>query len=400
MTVSKNPTRIFNKFFRIGRYIVPEFLRELKILIPWIIKHLRNITSLTILLKAFFDSARIRRLELKNGLIVPPFLIISITSQCNLRCAGCYAEATGGVCDSKQNESLDLNQWREIIQEGKELGIFGYIVAGGEPFLIPNLLQIMEEFKDRFFLIFTNGTLLKDQDFDRLKQLKNTIILVSLEGNQGLTDLRRGLGTYKRAINTVKQLNDIGIFNGISVTITCSNVNYWMDQRNIDNLISNGVRIGFFLEYIPVDNNYTSLMLTEKEHKAFREKVLEYRKNKQIFLFHSPSDEESIGGCVSAGRGFAHITPFGDLTPCPVISDIATHNLTQSTLREGLNSPLFKVIRENKQLSKTKGIPCALVAHQKELYEIATRVLAYRTTDKLSQRTIFCSGSWNRNYKT
>ncbi|MHA1277745.1 MAG: hypothetical protein ACTSQ8_11175 [Candidatus Helarchaeota archaeon] len=55
---------------------------------------------------------------------------------------------------------------------------------------------------------------------------------------------------------------------------------------------------------------------------------------KQIFLLHSPGDEEYMGGCVSAGRGFAHITPMGDLTPCPV-SNIATHNLTKASLREG-----------------------------------------------------------------
>ncbi len=390
--MGRNLTQMFNKVFRFVKYVIPDFLRDqpgmLRVLFPWIIRHPRNLSSLAKLLKSYAESAKVRRLELKSGLMVPPFLIISITSKCNLRCAGCYAEATGVICNSKAKESLALNQWRKIIQEGKELGVFGFLIAGGEPFIIPNLLQLMEEFENRFFLIFTNGTILKDQDFYRLKQLKNTVLIVSLEGNQEITDLRRGLGTYKRAISTVRKLNDIGIFNGLSVTITRSNFIYWMDQRNIDNLISNGIRVGIFLEYIPVDND-TNLMLTKKEHRAFRKRILEYRKDKQIFLVHSPGDEEAMGGCVSAGRGFAHITPFGDLTPCPVVSDIATHNLMHSTLREGLNSPLFKVIRENQQLFETKGIPCALVAHQKEVYEIAARVLAYKTTDKTLQAAVF-----------
>jgi len=48
-------------------------------------------------------------------------------------------------------------------------------------------------------------------------------------------------------------------------------------------------------------------------------------------LIHSPGDEVLFGGCLSAGRGFAHVAPNGDLTPCPV-SLLATHNLKISNL--------------------------------------------------------------------
>ena len=86
-----------------------------------------------------------------------------------------------------------------------------------------------------------------------------------------------------------------------------------------------------------------------------------------------------MGGCVSAGRGFAHITPLGDLTPCPV-SNIATHNLTRNTLREGLNSQLFKIIRESEHLLETNGSPCALFSHSKEVDALVKKVKAYRTS--------------------
>jgi len=65
-------------------------------------------------------------------------------------------------------------------------------------------------------------------------------------------------------------------------------------------------------------------------------------------------------------------------TPCP-ISNIATHNLTNSTLREALASPLFKEIRENEHLLETEGMPCALFAHPKEVDALAKAVGAYRT---------------------
>lgn len=108
------------------------------------------------------------------------------------------------------------------------------------------------------------------------------------------------------------------------------------------------------------------LSLDMKEHEYFRNKVKEFKLEKQLFIIHSPGDEEKFGGCVSAGRGFAHVTPFGDVTPCPVVN-IATHNLKVSNLKEALKSNLFKLIRENEKILETNGSPCALNIHPQEL---------------------------------
>ncbi len=349
-----------------------------KIFMPWILKHPKSMYTILQLAKAYRKSRNIRGEEFLKGLKVPPFLILSVTSSCNLKCAGCYAAATGTLCNQKSNKSLHLEQWIQIVQEARELGVFAFIIAGGEPFLMPDLLKLCEKFKDRLFIIFTNGTVLNDKDIQKLKRLRNTVVIVSIEGDQNLTDTRRGIGVYDKIINTINELYSKGVLSGISITINRNNFKYWMDSQNIDDLISKGIHLAFLLEYIPVDND-TDLMLTNEESHAFREIVLNYRKSKQIFLVHSPGDEEYMGGCVSAGRGFAHVTPSGDLTPCPV-SNIATHNLSKSTLREGLNSQLFKIIRESEHLLETNGSPCALFSHTEEVNAIVKKVKAYRTS--------------------
>ncbi len=364
-----------------ARPILPAQIRFpmfLRIYTPWIATHPRIIPTLGRLAKGWLHSSKVRKLELERGLKVPPFLIISITSRCNLACAGCYAAATGTVCKSETKKSLNIDQWRRIIQEARDLGVFGFIIAGGEPFLKRDLLKLSEEFTDRLFVIFTNGTALRDQELQKLRRLRNTIVIVSLEGDQEMTNARRGTGVYKKAISTIQNLDRMGIISGVSATITRKNFRYWMHERNIDDLIRKDVHIGFLLEYIPVDNDM-ELMLTSEESKEFRNMVLNFRETKQIFLLHSPGDEELMGGCVSAGRGFAHITPAGDLTPCPV-SNIATHNLSQSSLRKALQSPLFELIRANEHLLETKGTPCALFAHPKELAVLAHQVSAYKTS--------------------
>ena len=381
--------RIFHKIFLKGRILFPRVLRFpmlLRVYFPWIIRHPRILPTLARLASGYLHSKRIREEELKRGLKVPPFLIISITSQCNLQCAGCYAAATGTIQKNQGSKSLNLEEWRKIIYEATELGVFGFIIAGGEPFLKHDLLKLSEEFNDRLFLIFTNGTLLKSSDYNRLRRIRNTIVIVSIEGDPETTDRRRGMGVYKKAIATIQKLGRSGVISGISVTIDRQNYKYWMRPENIDALIAKEVHLGFFLEYIPV-NDDVALMLKSEEREKFRKTVLNYRETKQIFLIHSPGDEEYMGGCVSAGRGFVHITPTGDLTPCPV-SNIATHNLTTSSLRDALKSPLFKLIRENEHLLETEGMPCALFAHPKEVAELVKQVGGYIASDACRNKMI------------
>jgi MoaA/NifB/PqqE/SkfB family radical SAM enzyme len=285
--------------------------------------------------------------------------------------------------------------------------VFSFVIAGGEPFLFPRLIDLCQEFKDRLFLVLTNGTALTEEHYRQLKKTRNMVVIVSVEGGPDITDARRGRGVFGKALSTIDRLNSIGVLTGISVTITRLNYEYWMEEEHIDSFIAKDVRIASFIEYIPLtpvsgpssegtspfctsipesventngwnNGNDLALMLTPEERERFRERVLEFRSRKPIYLIHSPGDEEKFGGCVSAGRGFAHITPGGDLTPCPV-SNIATHNLVKASLRDGLASQLFKEICENEHLLETEGMPCALFAHPREVDELARSVGAYRT---------------------
>ena len=336
-------------------------------------------------MRAVKKAKRKRVKALENGVMVPPFLVLSITSRCNLFCNGCFAAATGTINrKSSKNEGypLDYEKWRAIISEASAFWVMGFIIGGGEPFLFPKLLDLCKEFKDRFFLILTNGTTFTKEDFRELKRSTNIAIIVSIEGGIELTDLRRGKGVFDKAMDTLSHLSKIGVQNGTCATITRNNFKYWVKEENIENFIEQGIRLGVFLEYIPQTpgpENKTDrdLMLTPEERVEFRAQMLNYRANKSIYIIHSPGDEENHGGCVSAGRGFAHITPNGDLTPCPV-SNVATHNLTKSSLQEGLASPLFEEIRKNEHLLENEGTPCALFAHPKEVEALARAVGAYK----------------------
>jgi MoaA/NifB/PqqE/SkfB family radical SAM enzyme len=224
---------------------------------PWVIRHPRYLRAGPRLVRAYKKAKKQRVAAKEVGLVVPPFLIISITSKCNLSCAGCFAEAAGnkeknGKIELNNTSSLARDQWRAIISEARELGVFSFVLAGGEPFMFPGLIELCQEFKDRIFIILTNGTALSEDDYKRLKRAPNIIVIVSIEGGLELTDSRRGKGIYNRALTCIDRLNKLGVINGISVTITQMNYRYWMDPKNLDQLIKDGIRIGAFLEYIPL----------------------------------------------------------------------------------------------------------------------------------------------------
>jgi len=362
-----------------------------RIFMPFILKHPRYIRHSAGMLKQFNKSEETRAMHLADNLMIPPIMILSITNQCNLRCKGCFAAALGNMINEAPTDPekrvLNTEEWDDVISQSVDLGVYTFLIAGGEPFMFKGLLDLCNQYKENLFLIFTNGTLLTEAHYKKLKKMTNLGIVVSVEGGEEITDSRRGKGTFKRAIETVKRLGSNGIFSGISVTITRENFRYWMEDSGIDEFINEGIHLSFLTEYIPVDydgfsvpekGKKESLVLTPGERLLFRKKVLEFKEKKQMLIIHSPGDEELFGGCVSAGKGFAHINAKGDITPCPV-SDIATHNIKTASLKEGFESPLFKKIRENEEVLETGDGPCALFEHQKEVEALRKRVGGYRT---------------------
>ena len=80
-------------------------------------------------------ASRKREISEKAGEHIPAFLIASITSSCNLHCAGCYARAVHSCVDEKPIEQLSVEEWDHIFEQAEELGISFILLAGGEPMI-------------------------------------------------------------------------------------------------------------------------------------------------------------------------------------------------------------------------------------------------------------------------
>lgn len=312
---------------------------------------------------------RRKRVKEQEGIDVPPFLISSISTTCNLHCKGCYARSNGIANDkgTDRKASLTPQQWHVIFTEAASMGINFSLLAGGEPMMRRDILEAVAEVKDMIFPIFTNGTLIGSGYLEFLRTHLNMIPVISIEGNDATTDERRGVGVHQRAMRAMERLKQEQLFFGTSITITTENYRQVISAEFVDQLVSYGCKIIFLVEYVPTEVGTEHLALDEAQVAELEQLLEQRRKTYEDTIFFSfPGDEKETGGCLASGRGFFHIGPDGSAEPCP-FSPFSDSNVATMGLRGALQSPLFRKIRDARALGWDHTGGCTLYEHRDEI---------------------------------
>ncbi|MDP4270015.1 MAG: radical SAM protein [Bacteroidota bacterium] len=142
---------------------------------------------------------------------------VEITTDCNLRCPGCYRG-----CNRDDNIALHvpLEQVMANVLEMKRIRNCQIIsLSGGEPLLHPDLESIVRFIRDNqmFPFVHTNGLLLTPELITRLKRAGLAGLIIRVDS------LSRNRATTEEALNSVRQkygemVNAIG---GIHLTFLC-----------------------------------------------------------------------------------------------------------------------------------------------------------------------------------
>jgi MoaA/NifB/PqqE/SkfB family radical SAM enzyme len=315
-----------------------------------------------------------RRIAEQEGFWPPFLLVISPTMRCNLRCYGCYAGAYEWD-DELSPETLD-----RIVGEAKELGIHFITISGGEPFIRKDLFDLFAKHQDVVFHIYTNGTLIDDAVAKRLAELGNAAPAISVEGFREETDERRGAGVYDKVIRAMKALRENGCMFGFSATVTRQNADLMISDQFIDHYVDLGAYFGWYFIYLPIGREPNlELMPTPEQRDRLRQKVLEIRRTRPIFVVDFWDDGPLTHGCMAGGRLYAHINHRGDVEPC-VFAHFAVDNIHNKSLREALDSPFFRAIRARQPYGDNVLRPCMIIDHPHVLREVVAQHNA-RSTD-------------------
>lgn len=318
-------------------------------------------------LPALKKSADLRKRHEEAGLHVPPFLIASIASQCNLRCAGCYARA-GGLCGEEPDPGeLTPEEWERVFREAAGLGVSFLLLAGGEPLLRREVVERAAAVSGIAFPVFTNGLLLEGDILDLFDRHRNLIPVLSLEGDPEQTDRRRGAGVSQKLEERMEAMRDRGMLYAVSVTLTAENAVSAVSEEMLTRLREKGCGVVFYVEYVPAQPGTDHLMLSEKQAEEMRARLETLRQaHRDMTLLAFPGDEKYMDGCLAAGRGFFHINPTGGAEPCP-FSPFSACNVKEQSLKQALASPFFTEVRAISRADAGHSGGCTLFNHEPEI---------------------------------
>jgi putative peptide-modifying radical SAM enzyme len=138
------------------------------------------------------------------------FFHVILTGECNSECRYCFGEAMEDTDDVFSGFEVDYSLPRKI---GYDVGLLDKFCRqdrecvltfyGGEPLLcIDEIKQIMDTVKAKHFMIQTNGLLLDRLEPEYVNRFHT--LLVSVDGDEALTDYYRGRGTFRKVVDNLK----------------------------------------------------------------------------------------------------------------------------------------------------------------------------------------------------
>ena len=314
-----------------------------------------------------------RRKAENAGEHIPPFLIASITSQCNLHCAGCYSRCNHATVDAAPVCQLTAGEWLRIFEEADDLGISFILLAGGEPMIRRDIIEAAGKHPNILFPVFTNGTYMDEAYFELFDRCRNLVPIMSIEGEKEMTDARRGQGVYDRLIGNMDALQQRGLIFGASVTVTTQNIREVSSDAFLKKLSDRGCKAVIFVEFVPVTDDSRELAPGDGERETLSREIERLREEHPEMVYISfPGDEKSSGGCVAAGRGFFHINSHGGAEPCP-FSPYSDVNVRDTSLKEALQSPLFRALQSGGLLDDDHEGGCVLYEKRAQVEALLNR---------------------------
>jgi len=153
---------------------------------------------------------------------MPPFSSINIelTKRCNLYCLYCYANA-----NSKLYSDIDPERLAAFFKSFKNSGGQKVLLTGGEIFLHEYALDIIENAHKIGLIvdIFTNGTLIEDEQADVIKKYVNQVF-ISLDGPKSTHDYLSCVdGSYVKTCRAIERLGTDGVSVNLQTMIIPDN---------------------------------------------------------------------------------------------------------------------------------------------------------------------------------
>lgn len=247
----------------------------------------------------------------------PHAVTIAVTHECNAYCVHCSAFRRS------RDGNLTTGEWCDVIDQCAELGITDIIITGGEPLLRPDLDVLIRRIVDNDCVadIFTNGSLLDQENLDKLTEAGCDTLFVSLDSPVPEEhDRLRGVpGLHHKAVEGIRLAVSMGMNVGISTYMDREFISKDYHNRFLDLSKELGVRELTVFDLVPTGKciKEDELILTASEREILRviheEQWKDFGGPRVCLMCHV--NDPHIMGCFGV-KWQIHITHNGYVTPC------------------------------------------------------------------------------------
>ncbi|MEM2780906.1 MAG: TIGR04084 family radical SAM/SPASM domain-containing protein [Candidatus Bathyarchaeia archaeon] len=154
------------------------------------------------------------------------FFHLMLTTECDLRCRYCFGEALEDFSGDFGGFRVDYCLPRRVSYDLELLERFcgldpncALIFYGGEPLLcLDDVRRVMDRVRAKHFVVQTNGLHLASLEPKYLNRF--SVILVSIDGDEALTDFYRGMSVYRRVMENLKLIERNGFRGEVIARMT------------------------------------------------------------------------------------------------------------------------------------------------------------------------------------
>lgn len=195
-----------------------------------------------------------------------------ILSDCNLRCKHCYNSS------GTNNNMLNMSTIENVVKEMKAINCKKFALSGGEPFLHPEIWDIMDCLctEDFNIALVTNGTLINEFIVDKICKYKFTL-QVSLNGSSAKNDdIIRGKGSFDKTMKGLYLIKDKNQLDKVKINFVVTKINFDDVSEMVDLVKKIGIKklsFNFITESGRGKDNFDILSLTDEEKILILDKL-------------------------------------------------------------------------------------------------------------------------------
>lgn len=269
---------------------------------------------------------------------------IEVSTRCHLDCVHCYIPGVDRRPrrDSERKPNMTNDELRSLLDQLEAIGCFVLTFTGGEIFIRPGMMEILEYASGRGFIIevFTSGTPLTPDKAARLANLNLARVQISLYSHDHTThdDVTQVRGSWMRSVAAAKELTARGVFVEFACTLMRSNIADVVELRRFAD------SLGITLTYADTITSRTDGNKETHDLRPTPEQRAEAIRQIPDF-FEVPAAKGPDEPLCTAGHNMCAISASGDLLPCNLFH-LPLGNIRETPLAElWANSPALQRLR-------------------------------------------------------